>query len=126
MDKEVFLRGLGAMADLRYCPAASASDNAKAQREQAAALLERAEENERKAKAEADKAAVLQRIAEETLLAHATVTLLTEISAMTKGEGVTQQFGLAKFRQQLQPLAQSYGYKIVLVGDKTRATLVAV
>lgn len=107
-------------------PSESASDNAKAQREQAAALLKLAAENERKAKEEEAKDAVLQRIAEETLLAHATVTLLTAISAMTKGEGVTQQFGLAKFRQQLQPLAQSYGYKIVLVGDKTRATIVAV
>lgn len=126
MDKGFGLRGF-----VYYQPPmsgldASASDNAKAQREQAAALLERAEENERKAKEEEAKAAVLQRIAEEALLAHATVTLLTEIRAMTKGEGVMQQFGLAKFRQQLQPLAQSYGYKIVLVGDKTRATLVAV
>ena len=79
---------------------------------------EAAEQAAAEAKARADQ------LAYQLGLANATWALLTCIQSMDGGESeVSAQFKLANFRKELSPLAAAYGYKIVLVGDKTRATL---
>lgn len=60
----------------------------------------------------------------DTALASATLDLLAGLRCARKGYVVESSATLAEHRKSLQPLAASYGYKIVLVGDKSRATLV--
>lgn len=57
-------------------------------------------------------------------LAYATVSILNDINKLDGGESeVLPKCRYAEFRKELTPLAVAYGYKIVLVGDKSRATL---
>ncbi|HVH93261.1 MAG TPA: hypothetical protein VM783_17990 [Candidatus Acidoferrum sp.] len=68
-----------------------------------------------------------RRINAEMELASVTHTLLRDIRDSGKiGRSPDTRCDFAKFRKELQPLAESYGYKIVLVGDKSLATLVKV
>lgn len=74
---------------------------------------------------DADRAASAARFAQieqQKRLAQATYTLLNKIQA----EVCDANPVFAEFRPELQPLANSYGYKIVLVGDKTAAALVQI
>lgn len=76
-------------------------------------------------KAVADQAAaeaLEARLQRDTDLANATVSLLSYIRLNSSSANVP----FAKFRSELNPLALTYGYKLVLVGDKTRASLVKV
>lgn len=58
-------------------------------------------------------------------LAGATQTLMTCIKSLVNGGSTTQDLEvLAKYRKELQPLAERHGFKIVLVGNKTKATVV--
>lgn len=69
--------------------------------------------------------AVQDRINFERDLASATITLLDEVRNVTLGVSVAAvSESFARFRKELQPLARTYGVKITLVGDKTKATLV--
>ena len=71
--------------------------------------------------------AVQNRISTELKLADATSDLLKQVRRLIGGEvEVPSMFSLAEFRKELQPLAATYGFKIVLVGDKTKATLTKV
>lgn len=70
----------------------------------------------------ADRAARFAQIEQQKRLAQATYTLLNKIQ--TSAWEANPVF--AEFRSELQPLANSYGYKIVLVGDKTSAALVQI
>lgn len=84
-------------------------------------LLEAAERREAE---EAEREALKDRLTYETKLAHATLTLLGEVRRMRVEQRQSEVFNaLADFRKELSPLAATYGMKIVLVGDKTRAAL---
>lgn len=85
----------------------------------AAAALKAAEEAQAKTDAEA---ARINRINEDLALARATVQLLTDIRDGTHPNLPTY----AKHRAALQPLARSYGFKIVLVHDRSVGTLVTI
>jgi hypothetical protein len=75
---------------------------------------------EAQAAALAAKQAADARIAFDLDLARATTTLLTDIK-----DGYREhREAFARHRTALQPLAKSYGFKIVLVEDKSVATLV--
>lgn len=65
-------------------------------------------------------AAFAIRIDHDKALAQATLVLLYAL----QGNKNAQEPLLARFRKELQPLANSYGVKIVLVGDKSIASLV--
>lgn len=57
-------------------------------------------------------------------LANATLAVLRSIMSLDSGVvEITAQGQYAVFRKDLAPLVADYGYKIVLVGDKSRATL---
>ena len=72
-----------------------------------------------------DTEALKARIHDDIALAHATRTLLDGVQSLRLlGATVSAHQVLARFRKELAPLAESYGAKIVLVGDKTTATLV--
>jgi hypothetical protein len=71
---------------------------------------------------QAERDAFTARIGRDIELARATGDLL---SAIRHG-AITVNLNFAKFRSELQPLANSYGFKIILVGDKTCASLVKV
>lgn len=86
----------------------------------------RAEATQKLAAANAAKQAVRDRLAYQRGLAQATDSLLGRIGAVLDGGTVSNYEAFAKFRKELQPLASTYGIKIVLVGDKTQATLVKV
>jgi hypothetical protein len=117
-------------------PEKQAAAIVKAAEEQAAKLLAAAAEAEEKAaveaalKAERDavaaaKLARQQQLQQQRELAVATHALLTAIVSLDSGaDGVTERETFAQFRKELQPLAKVYGYKIVLVGNKSKATLV--
>lgn len=81
---------------------------------------------------QAEQAAIVRaelatRINTERSLAAATTLLLGGIEGvLLSGYGASNQAEWATFRKELQPLAESYGVRIVLVGDKTRATLVRI
>lgn len=72
----------------------------------------------------AEKKAVADRLTHEKALAAATGILLSDIEYIFAGAAASNREEYAKFRTELQPLAASYGVKIVLVGDKTKGTLV--
>jgi len=58
-------------------------------------------------------------------LAASTSELLLQIRSDAGGwPSTVHSPAFSKFRKELQPLANAYGFKIVLVGDKTTATLV--
>lgn len=76
------------------------------------------------AKAQADALKALEaRLNYEQALCSATAALLGAIRTFghTPGQATSRVF--AEFRKELTPLAESYGYKLVPVGDKTQATL---
>lgn len=72
------------------------------------------------------RAALADRIDADCELAGATITLLTEVARL-RVHGLAplgSSVRLAKYRKELSALAESYGVRIVLVGDKTAAMLV--
>lgn len=74
---------------------------------------------------EAEMQALAQRLSDDKSLALATSHFLNcAASLLQKGELVSPSEVLAKHRKALQPLAESYGLRIVLVGNKTTASLV--
>lgn len=81
------------------------------------------------AKQEADeREAFGKRIDNDVKLAEATALLLVRIRSLALAASNATSVGLpefARFRKELQPLAESYGMKIVLVGDRTTASVVA-
>lgn len=96
-------------------------------REQTSAeLAQQAEQQAVREETLAEKTALNNRISYEVALANATIILLASLRSLLLGEvpSVAPQAVLAKFRKELQPLAETYGVKIVCVGDKTTATLV--
>ena len=74
----------------------------------------------------AEIAALTSRIEQDLELALATSALLIGAKDLLLGNNThgTSARMFAKLRKELAPLAESYGVKIVLVGDKTSATLV--
>jgi hypothetical protein len=103
-----------------YCTFAYPPTAAEAVEQLTAAL---AAAEKRKA-AEEIRQQTLARIKNEAALAHATSLLLRDINTLAQGRITAPSSPLATFRKELQPLAATYGMKIVLVGDKTQATLV--
>lgn len=107
---------------------------------QAAAIIKEAEDRAAKllvdaAAAEAAKAdaaakaawgaAIIEKLEYQRALAQTTDSLLGRIrEVVVDGGAVANYPDFAKFRKELQPLAETYGVRIVLVGDKTQATLV--
>lgn len=73
--------------------------------------------------AEARVAALQKRLGYDLLLAAATSLLLQAIARDIEGYEPQLKKELAKFRHELQPLAETYGYAIVPVGDGSRATI---
>lgn len=70
--------------------------------------------------------ALVARIDADCKLAGATITLLNEVARL-RVHGLEPLGGnvlLAQYRKELSALAESYGVRIVLVGDKTAAMLV--
>lgn len=65
--------------------------------------------------------ALAARLDYEEALARTTLNLLRYI----RRSDFAPDYEFAKFRKELNPLAETYGFKLVLVGDKTRATLTA-
>lgn len=64
------------------------------------------------------------RIDYELSLANATARLLADVQSIALGGGRADQSAyLVQFRKELAPLADSYGFSIVLVGDKSVAVL---
>ena len=96
-------------------------DKQKAEKKAAElAAIEAAE----KAEAEAVRAALIKRLTYEGRLALATQVLLDSISGIVFNGRVAQlNKTFAEFRVELAPLAATYGFKLVLVGDKTVAVL---
>lgn len=75
----------------------------------------------------AERRALGERIQYEIALAEATSQLLAFIRSLLLSEVcVDSSTVFATFRKELQPLASTYGVKIVLIGQKDRATLVRV
>lgn len=83
-----------------------------------------AEAAEKEAKAKRD-AFVAQVKAEKTLVEIGAI-MLGDIAKLIAGESshVAAQIAYADHRQGLSELARKYGYKLVLVGDRTKAALV--
>ena len=101
----------------------------------AAELRIAADEMEAREVVASAKAAVLARIKHDILLANATKWLLVAIAEFSQRDGSmrdgsvgtqTTSEQLCLFRKELQPLAASYGFKIVVIDDRTKATLVVV
>lgn len=92
---------------------------------EAARLRLQAEEQDALQAAKQVKEDTLAKIASDVHLANATVALLTDLHKLVRGDSVhvAAQVFYAALRKQLSPLAESYGYKFVLVGDKTKAAL---
>lgn len=77
--------------------------------------------------AAAAKQAISTRIDGEVALAKATLLLLSDVRTLcVHGMSTVPRTELAAFRKELQPLAETYGVRIVLIGDKSTATLVAI
>lgn len=77
------------------------------------------------AKAKAAKDATMARIGYHQALGTATLSLLESIKESIKSAGpVVPEKQFVQFRKELSPLAKSYGFAIVVVGDRTAATLV--
>lgn len=101
-----------------YAPQAAIGPSPEERIKQAQEALAQAEH----AKAQEDaRKAVEARLDYEEHLARTTVDLLL---AVRRGD-FAPSYTFAKFRKELNPLAETYGFKLVLVGDKTRATLTA-
>lgn len=103
-----------------YAPQASIGPSPEERIKQAQEALAQAEQ----AKAQEDAQKALEaRLDHEEALCSATAALLGAIRTFghTPGQATSRVF--AEFRKELTPLAESYGYKLVLVGDKTQATL---
>lgn len=75
---------------------------------------------------QAERDRIAARISDELALAEATQTLLTHIHQLVVDQtrSVNGSKALAYFIKELQPLAQTYGVKIVKVGNGELATLV--
>ena len=88
-------------------------------------LLKRAEALAVKEAENAEAAALEARINYDLDLADATCYLLSDIRSFAlRGHGAPSAKAThARFRKELTPLAAAYGVKIVLIGDKTTATL---
>ena len=65
-----------------------------------------------------------ERIDYERDLAEATALLVVSIRRLRTAGECSAYPTFARFRKELSPLAETYGVKIVLVGDKSKATLV--
>lgn len=69
--------------------------------------------------------ALASRFDHDRELAEAALNLINDSAHLRKfGKLLPERKTHASFRKELQPLAESYGVKIVLVGDKTTAMLV--
>ena len=104
---------------------AQALDDLKAkQKAEAKAAKEAEQQAAERAEAKAARTALIERLTYEKRLAVATQVLLDSIRGIEihgcKAQLVTQ---FAEFRDELNPLAQTYGFKLVLVGDKSVAVL---
>lgn len=75
---------------------------------------------------EAAKQAVHSQLTAHVELAKATLSLLAMVSDLFIGKQAVplHRADVAKYRKALAPLAESYGVEIVLLGDKTSATIV--
>lgn len=107
----------------RLAQALAAKAQAEAQEAEArAALAAKAEADAQ----QAERDAIQARIREDQRLADATICLLQRLEDLRvfRTKIPTPALQLAKYRKQLQPLAESYGARIVLIGDKTQATVV--
>lgn len=101
-----------------HVPQAAIGPSPEERIKQAQEALAQAEQ----AKAQEDaRKAVEARLDYEQALATATHELLQAIR--NRAGAISTTF--AKFRKELNPLAETYGFKLVLVGDKTRAALTA-
>lgn len=138
------MRGWGSMKGqmrvLDAAPAVSSSSSPEVMRDKAASLVAQAKlaEDAAKArdkaekaaeqarvKARAEKDATMARIGYHQALGTATLSLLESIKECVKTGGpVVPEKQFVQFRKELNPLAKSYGFAIVVVGDRTTATLV--
>lgn len=101
-----------------YAPQAAIGPSPEERIKQAQEALAQAEQ----AKAQEDARKALEaRLDYEQGLAYATGEMLQAIRNRSGAISTT----FAKFRKELNPLAETYGFKLVLVGDKTRAALTA-
>lgn len=67
-----------------------------------------------------------QAVAADLALVNAQGTLLQCIDMMLKGQPYTQPVAnLAEHAKALKPMAEAHGFKVVLIGDKSLATVVA-
>lgn len=89
-------------------------------------LFEAAEAATKYEEASAANQALHDRITAELGLCAATAVLLRNVRSLVLESAATVPASseLARFRKELQPLAETYGLRIVLVGDRTTATLV--
>ena len=96
----------------------------------AAELRIAADEMEAREVVASAKAVVQARLNHDSRLANATKLLLIAIAEFHLRDGSrgpqTTSEQLCVFRKELQPLATSYGFKIVVIDDRTKATLVVV
>lgn len=97
------------------------TDHAK----RAAELRAQATEEDAKQAAKEAKDALLKRIENDAKLAGATTLALDSLRNLINGKSVhvAAMESFATFRKELAPLAESYGYKFVLVGNKSKAAL---
>lgn len=105
-------------ASVRTPPQAAIGPSPEERIKQAQEALAQAEQ----AKAQHDALkALAARLDYEEALARTTLNLLRYI----RRSDFAPDYEFAKFRKELNPLAETYGFKLVLVGDKTRAALTA-
>lgn len=89
----------------------------QAEAELAAAVQAKQEQDERDA--------LVARFDNDRHLAEATISLISRARSLRlKSSCEGSSDGLARFRKELSPLAESYGVRIVLTGDKSTATVV--
>jgi len=117
-----------AEADNKFWDKTVEAINARGALQAAQEALEKAEADQAKADAEkARKAAVLERLKYEAGLASGNGYLLIEIKAMVEGtRKPAPRTILATYRHELTPLAETYGYTLVPVGDHSEAVLSAI
>lgn len=117
--------------DSVYISAAEQQKESKMEQKTSDDLLKAYEAAKAAEEAEAAKAAndtaLYERMNREAALAACTCNLIDEAYQLVRhGGAVAPNKRFATFRKELSPLAESWGVKIVLVGDKTTATLVLV
>jgi hypothetical protein len=111
----------------RGSPSVDYAKTAKDLRTTAGEILEEAAKQEAKAAAQAVKDALIERTKKEEILAQTTAIILADLRRLMSSNAVhvSAQPSYADHREALNPLLKTYGYRLVLVGDKSSAAIVA-